>query len=65
MQDTVQQQPPVSGKISIPSSGALRTVNLLQHSKEQSKIIFQQKKKIESLEVSSKSVVDLVFITSL
>ena len=50
------QQPPGSGKISVSSSGALRTLDLLQHSKEQSKIIFQQKKIIESLEVSSKSI---------
>ncbi len=50
------QQPPGSGKISVSSGGASGTLDLLQHSKEQSKIVFQQKKIIESLEVSSKSI---------
>ncbi len=60
------QQSPGSGKLSVSSGGALGTLDLQQHSKEQSKIILKQKKKIEFLEVSSKRIGgDLVFITSL
>ncbi len=46
----IKQQSPGSGKISVSSGGASETLDLQQHSKEQSKIIFQLKKKIESLE---------------
>ncbi len=59
------QQPPGSGKISVSSGGASGTLDVQQHSKEQSKIILKQKKQIESLEVSSRIMADLVFITSL
>ncbi len=50
------QQPPGSGKISVSSGGASGTLDVQQHSKKQSEIIFQQKKRIEKLEVSSKSI---------
>ncbi len=50
------QQPPGSGKISVSSGGASETLDFQQHSKKQSKIIFQQKKEIESLEVRSRII---------
>ena len=50
------QQPPGSGKISVSSGGASGTLDVRQHSKEQNKIILKQRKQIESLEVSTKSI---------
>ncbi len=50
------QQPPGSGKISVSSGWALRTLDVQQHLNEQSKIILKQKEKIDFLEVSSKGI---------